>query len=264
MSELMKSLAQSEQGYRTMHSSSPVILNHTHLPKRKNNLVLMVSLVLLPPIASIAYLGYDAKQSWQQQTERAMQTIERQKQLQSVPKPPLVTFLAYPELTELRAIDRSQFNINNVEADISPQVKQTGINAAGIVNEAKPIRDDLHLDTLDLSGLSSELAERVQDALDGEGSTQPQQTQYSSDEVETIELVNYEYVFRGKLPAMNLQTHMYASNEQSRWVKINGVERHEGDWVNDSVQVLTITPRFITVGFEGDVIEIPALYEWEG
>lgn len=257
MSELMKSLAQSEQGYKAIHTPPPVALNQIHQPKRKNNLVLLISLILLPPVASIAYIGYDAEQSWQRQTEQAMRALEEQQRL---PKPPLVTFLAYPEFAELRTIEPSlapQANKAMLVGYTSDEAKHTN-------NNVKPVSDDFQLESLDLSGLSSELAERVQDALDGSASSQSQQSSYSPNDVEKIELVDYEYVFEGKLPAMNLQTHMYAGNVQHRWVKINGVELYEGDWISDAVQLLTITPRYITVGFDGDVIEIPALYEWQG
>nr|WP_281259838.1 general secretion pathway protein GspB [Vibrio albus] len=63
---------------------------------------------------------------------------------------------------------------------------------------------------------------------------------------------------------MDLQTHMYSSSAEGRWVKINGQELHEGDWLDDQVQLLSISPRNIVVRFGGQQIEIPALYEWEG
>lgn len=264
MSELMKSLADSEQRYRMIHTASPEVSNKTYVPKRKSNVMLMIALVVLPPITSIGYIGYNAKQSWQHQTELAMLAIERQRELQNVPKSPLVKFLVYPEISDLKTIDRSTVNTSTTEIESRLVVETVNRDIVETKSETEPLSDDLQLGSLDLSGLSSELAERVQDALDGEDATKSERERYSDDEVERIKLVNYEYVFKGKLPAMNLQTHMYASNEQSRWVKINGVERHEGDWVDDSVQLLTITPRYITVGFSGDVIEIPALYEWEG
>jgi len=260
VSELMKSLAQSEQGYKAIHTPPPVTAHQFSQPKRKNNVVLIIALILLPPIASIAYIGYDAKQSWQRQTEQAMVAFEEEQERKILPNTPLVTFLAYPEFAELRAIEPS----------LEPQDSETKLvgytsnEAKHSNNNAKPVSDDFQLESLDLSGLSSELAERVQDALNGDVSSPSPSSNYSSNDVEKIELVDYEYVFEGKLPAMNLQTHMYAGNVQHRWVKINGVELYEGDWISTAVQLLTITPRYITVGFDGDVIEIPALYEWQG
>ncbi|MFC1234681.1 general secretion pathway protein GspB [Vibrio sp. F74] len=257
MSELMKSLAQSEQGYKAIHTPSPVTAHQFSQPKRKNNLVLIISLILLPPVASIAYIGYNAEQSWQRQTEQAMRAFEEQQRL---PKSPLVKFLAYPEFAELRTIEppqESQVNKAKLVGHTSDEAKNSN-------NNVKPVSDDFQLESLDLSGLSSELAERVQDALNGDVSSQLPSSNDSPNDVEKIELVDYEYVFEGKLPAMNLQTHMYAGNVQHRWVKINGVELYEGDWISAAVQLLTITPRYITVGFDGDVIEIPALYEWQG
>ncbi len=53
--------------------------------------------------------------------------------------------------------------------------------------------------------------------------------------------------------------------EKNRWVKVNGKEVYQGEWiVPNQVKLITMTPRALTVQFQNQLIEIPALYEWRG
>ncbi len=70
--------------------------------------------------------------------------------------------------------------------------------------------------------------------------------------------------WHGRLPALNLQTHMYSSDVKRRWVKINNVEYHQGDVVDGQVTLKEIQPQAVIVEFQGEQIRIPALYEWKG
>ncbi len=47
-------------------------------------------------------------------------------------------------------------------------------------------------------------------------------------------------------------------------MKINNVEYHQGDVVDDQVTLREIQPQAVIVEFQGEQIRIPALYEWKG
>ncbi|WP_084889118.1 AAA family ATPase [Vibrio sp. qd031] len=66
-----------------------------------------------------------------------------------------------------------------------------------------------------------------------------------------------------RLPTMNFQTHMYASDPQKRWVKVNGKELQQGEWLDQEVKVVEIAPRYVVMEFDGQQIEFPALFEWQ-
>ncbi|MEZ9707250.1 general secretion pathway protein GspB [Vibrio breoganii] len=131
----------------------------------------------------------------------------------------------------------------------------------------EPVRTEgeWSLPELDLSGLSPELASSVASVLDNPSN-------YQVDEINEDELSNVQVTeldkdserFRGRLPALNLQTHMYASNPKHRWVKVNGSEVQEGDSIDGGIKIVEIAPRYIVVEFSGEKIEIPALYDWQG
>lgn len=140
----------------------------------------------------------------------------------------------------------------------------------------------LQLDDIDLSKLSPELALLVQGALNTNQtqSTLPKVEQDTQQQPSTqtdtntaiakrsyakaVSLDENRERFRLRLPAMNLQTHMYASVATRRWVMINNKEFAEGGWITPKVQLLAIEPQSIVVSYEGETVRIPALYEWKG
>ncbi|WP_261816614.1 general secretion pathway protein GspB [Vibrio gallicus] len=142
------------------------------------------------------------------------------------------------------------------------------------VVSAKDGADDgqWNLSKLDLSGLSPELANQVSsilkdspDVLESDSKSGSQRSnQVPSQSSNLVDIEKNSAKYHGRLPALNLQTHMYASSSNHRWVKINGKELQEGQSAGAGVKLVEIAPRYIVVSFAGDKIKIPALYEWKG
>ncbi|MGL5291788.1 MAG: general secretion pathway protein GspB, partial [Vibrionaceae bacterium] len=65
-----------------------------------------------------------------------------------------------------------------------------------------------------------------------------------------------------RMPPMNFQAHVYASDKKNRWVKVNSRNALEGDQVANGVTLLGIEPQQVVVQFEGMLISIPALSSW--
>lgn len=123
-------------------------------------------------------------------------------------------------------------------------------------------QDQQALRSLDLSQLSPQMAARVESVLQQDDNAAAQQTEHH--EEDAIALVQHSNEFSGYLPAMNFQTHVYASNVVKRWIKVNGVEYQEGDKIFDNVQLVAIKPQSTIILFGQQPIEIPALYDWRG
>lgn len=139
----------------------------------------------------------------------------------------------------------------------NPQVKQSSSRAG---NEA--MEGDL-LQGLDLTELSPELALKIELILDNSDSpSEVDIDQYRPQP--TVQLESHTQSLSGRLPSLNLQTHMYSSSAERRWVKINNKEVVQGDWITPEVQLIEVKPQSIVVEFEEQAIEIPALYEWQG
>ena len=55
---------------------------------------------------------------------------------------------------------------------------------------------------------------------------------------------------------------MYASDPAERWVRVNGKQRGEGDWIADEVQIVNIEGQRVILTFQGEVFSMAALTDW--
>ncbi len=65
-----------------------------------------------------------------------------------------------------------------------------------------------------------------------------------------------------RLPSMSFSAHMYASNPNDRWVRVNGMQLGEGDWINDRVQIVNIEGQRVILSFENELFSMAALTDW--
>ena len=65
-----------------------------------------------------------------------------------------------------------------------------------------------------------------------------------------------------RLPSMNFSAHMYASRPDDRWVRVNGIQMSEGDWIDDKVQIVNIEAQQVVLGFEEELFTMAALTDW--
>lgn len=65
-----------------------------------------------------------------------------------------------------------------------------------------------------------------------------------------------------RLPTMNFSAHMYASRSRDRWVRVNGMQLGEGDWIDDKVQIVNIEAQQVILSFEDELFTMAALTDW--
>lgn len=218
------------------------------------------AIILLPATGLMAF------QAWQVNESRQMALVISQAQSavepepaevkQTMPElimPAEVEHLPYPEFGPLRALPKPvEIAIQTNEAELPAQ--------AGI--PADPDSEAL-LDDLDLTALSPELSQLVQKALVADS----KQDHAAADPArsEPVDKLTEKAVqYRGVLPPLDLQMHMYTTDSHRRWVKINGLELSEGEWLTGDIQLVQIAQRYIIIRFNGRLIEIPQMYEWLG
>ncbi|UIP27573.1 AAA family ATPase [Photobacterium sp. TLY01] len=132
----------------------------------------------------------------------------------------------------------------------------------------------LDLDKLDLSGLSPELANRLHQAIaatdqantpaliDPRTVTAAAAKEKPPVAEDVMTVADLPQGVQARLPAINLQTHIYSSSADSRWVKVNNREAYEGDEVAPGVTLEKIEPRKVILGFEHIRFEMAALSQW--
>ncbi|WP_281222913.1 general secretion pathway protein GspB [Photobacterium sanguinicancri] len=205
-----------------------------------------------------------------------------------------VTFLPYPELIT-EALPDPNWNrpqsvaVSNTSHSPSESEARAALSEPRVISAEPrdPNRDGWGLESLDLSGLSPELAEQLQSAIaatdahqgfdtaspspspsvdsstlraTSERATTPPPSQQAAKVVMAIGDLPADV--QQRLPTMNLQTHIYSSSAKSRWVKVNGREVFEGDVVAPGVTLHSIEPRQVVLDFEKYHIAMPALSEW--
>lgn len=65
-----------------------------------------------------------------------------------------------------------------------------------------------------------------------------------------------------RLPTMNFSAHMYASRPADRWVRVNGRQMGEGEWIADKVQIINIEAQRVVLSFEDELFTMAALTDW--
>lgn len=283
MSEVMKALQQSEQAYQAQisqpHLSSPARINAS-----KTTRWWLVGVFAVLPIIAIlvvmAYLHFNQVANTSSQLEATDAAKNQQQATRLEPNEsskksePLAKLLPYPELTGLAALPKAVAKPLPVKPKPSSTTSRNSASSEGRrietdqVNVSHAAKQDWNVDNLDLSGLSPELAQRFQSALEkhpAQSKPKTQTTSMPSKPQDAINLVGHESDYRGRLPKMNFETHMYSSKSQSRWIKVNGNNVHEGEWViNKLVKLDLILPGSLIVTFDNQQLQIPALYEWQG
>lgn len=137
----------------------------------------------------------------------------------------------------------------------------------GVSNENTALQSDSDLlQGLDLSELPPDLALKLESMMGEQQSAPEPMDSRPAGQVgsQVIELETHTNSLSGVLPKLDLQTHMYSSSETKRWVKVNGQEVAQGDWIGRGIQLLEIKPQSVIIEFNQQKIEIPALYEWKG
>lgn len=249
MSKVMNALKQSQQKYlqaqpvsrRTYTEQEPTAMN----PSRWLHLALW----LVPGLVTAGVMTYQRYELVQQEV------ANRQTEPTTVQVDAPLERLAYPEFQDLQP--------TFVESGLDEPYPEEDVTALAD-NIVAPISDNQAsgqqsasnkaLGDLDLTQLSPELALRVQ-AIMRDQSSEPATP--STPTSAAVSLTQHSDRYQGQLPALNFQMHAFSSNEQKRWIKVNGVEYREGDMLTPEVKLESIKPQSSVIIFGGEEIEIP-------
>ena len=256
MSNLIQALEQSEQQhqqsrYDELHSHTPKTSQVTHSRSMSGLLVAMVLGVPMITGSVATYLDYQSKLSFALSQPSVEEVV--------IETPIDYTIERNVSPTDLKST-RLAVNVEESKPVIESRATQQ-VKPQEMAKESGSSSDSLDFSQLDLSGLSSELALQVESALNNSNQSQQAQPNASSG-VSYLEREASKWI--GKLPALDFQTHNYTSSETKRWVKVNGVEFVQGDSINEEILLLEIAPRYSVIRFRGELIQIPALYDWQG
>ncbi|MEZ8167469.1 MULTISPECIES: general secretion pathway protein GspB [unclassified Vibrio] len=168
--------------------------------------------------------------------------------------------------SDSKAIVANLENSNQAATNFEPLSIEPSVQP-GTNNDNVTLQSDRDLlKGLDLTELPPDLALKLESMM-GEQSVSPEPMDsrpVGSMDSQVIGLEKHGNRLSGVLPKLDLQTHMYSSSETKRWVKVNGHEVAQGEWIERGIQLLEIKPQSVIIEFNQQKIEIPALYEWKG
>ena len=113
------------------------------------------------------------------------------------------------------------------------------------------------------NAISPALLKRFEEAinqLDGEPDTVYQQPVESVGDVPRIDQLPAWIMTQ--LPTMTFSAHMYASNIEERWVRVNGRRMVEGDMIEGKARIVSIEPQRLILNFQGEDFSMAALTDW--
>ncbi|AUI85253.1 hypothetical protein BS333_01965 [Vibrio azureus] len=249
--------------------------------------------VAFSAIGSAWYLGVFNPRSEQSQplseplkVVEAAQSVTLPEEALSLPTPvrkPKFESFDYPERQTLQPLQR-EWPVAKITRVIGSFTTQAGdgnlsaneVNKAMLTNKV-PTSPKMQseneselgvsLSDLDLSSLSPELASTVESVLNNNDdylSNEPYSDSSASAAMSISQLEKEQEKWRGRLPALNFQIHIYSSDAQRRWVKINDVEYHQGDLIDNQIMLKEINAHGVIIEFQGEQISIPSTYQWKG
>lgn len=258
MSKVMQQLKHSERRHLASGSTlatSPLMAS----PQHKHSFGLgYLALAIVPPILVAAMFTVQSYQSekekWLQSNIAQTVTIPVPFEYQTFQAPDFGPLAAtYQQHDDTLPDEAGDTDVGNASLP-SESVNKTH----SLTVESQESNEEL-LQGIDLSDFSPELAQRFETVLNSTPSVE------KADENDAaLNLSHHSERWYGKLPAMNFQTHVYSSKANKRWVKINGAEYSEGEWIDREVELVAIEQQSCLIRFRGDLIEVPALYDWKG
>ncbi|MEO2267180.1 general secretion pathway protein GspB [Pseudoalteromonas sp. YIC-656] len=121
-----------------------------------------------------------------------------------------------------------------------------------------PIYDDPAL-----NGVSNDLKRAFADAVAATENMDNMDTVSTTTQagamIEPIELLPDS--IQGRIPALVYQAHIYATDEDKRWIKLNGYELYEGDTVG-RLKVIEITPEKTILRVDNVEFSLQAMQDW--
>ncbi|TMO59560.1 hypothetical protein CWC18_15450 [Pseudoalteromonas aurantia] len=156
--------------------------------------------------------------------------------------------LVQPQLVQQDLVQPSRATING-----SNQYQAAGNTANSAI---KPYSDP------ELDNVSDELKEAFAQAVsDTEGNNSGEVIATSKDSAKAAPVELLPAGLQNSIPRLRYQAHIYATEADKRWIKLNNRELYEGDSIG-ALQLLEITPEQALFNFDGYEFTLKAMQDW--
>jgi hypothetical protein len=111
------------------------------------------------------------------------------------------------------------------------------------------------------SEVSDELRNKFALALE-QSDPMPRHQSVTSHAAPARDIQSLDDLLKRQIPPLRFEAHIYASEPKQRWVKVNGKDLQEGQWVTADIQLKEITPQYVLLQTGRQMFSMEALTEW--
>ena len=141
-------------------------------------------------------------------------------------------------------VDFEQMQEADTEEDLTP------------VDELLPVAE------LEESDVSAELRGKFESALAAADSPQRRKQEINYHDVPAQDINQLDDLLQRQLPSLRFEAHVYATDAKQRWIKVNGKDLQQGQWVTADIQVKEILPQYVVLQFNQVQFSVEALTDW--
>ena len=109
--------------------------------------------------------------------------------------------------------------------------------------------------------VSDELRNKFALALE-QSDPMPRHQSVTSHAAPARDIQSLDDLLKRQIPPLRFEAHIYASEPKQRWVKVNGKDLQEGQWVTADIQLKEITPQYVLLQTGRQLFSMEALTEW--
>ena len=177
------------------------------------------------------------------------------------------------QVNNSQAVQANVINETTIESEktarlIKPEAKQANsqstVQPTANVAEKIPATQNFAVEATE--GVSEALLASFQSAIEetkkvDEFNDNDESIQNSSDESELQHLTQMPTWVQDGVPTLAFEMHIYSSDGQG-WVRVNGRDRYEGDYIGRELLLSEIRPQQVVLNFRGEKFIMDALSSW--
>jgi len=147
-------------------------------------------------------------------------------------------------------------SVGNSDPDFSeqPEMAEADLDEPVAEVPAKPAE-------LTTADVSDELRSKFALALE-QSDPMPRHQSVTSHAAPARDIQTLDDLLKRQIPPLRFEAHIYASEPKQRWVKVNGKDLQEGQWVTADIQLKEITPQYVLLQTGRQMFSMEALTEW--
>lgn len=113
------------------------------------------------------------------------------------------------------------------------------------------------------ANIPPDLLRRFQNAMEDIGDSNPADPGVDVEPIKNVPAVeDLPAWVLTQLPSLAFSAHMYASDPEDRWVRVNGRRVLEGQEIEDGLVLVGIEPQHVILAFQGQEFSMNALSDW--